>query len=419
MNLEDLKPNQRNPRKITDKKQVALRKALAEFGDLGGIVFNIRTGQLIGGHQRQKALPKGCEIVTMKTFEPPTPIGTIAIGYVETPEGERFSYREVDWPEEKEKAANIAANKGAGEWDNDMLKDWFKDLDSMDFDLDLTMFDEDERAQFFIEPDVIEEGLTDEDEIPEQVETRCKPGDLWLLGNHRLLCGDSTNPLLVEKLLNGSQPILMVTDPPYGVEYDPNWRNDKNGSIAYGATNVGKVQNDDRVDWSGTWALFGAQVAYVWHAGKFVAEVAKSLTDCDYEIISHIIWAKPSFAISRGDYHWQHESCWYANKKGKKHNWQGARDQSTLWKIEKGCKEKTGHGTEKPVECMERPIRNNTEPNELVVDPFLGSGTTLIACEKTKRECYGMEIDPKYCDVIIERWERFTGQKAILAENVE
>jgi DNA modification methylase len=197
----------------------------------------------------------------------------------------------------------------------------------------------------------------------------------------------------------------MVTDPPYGVEYDPQWRVDAaaKGNLSYGASAVGKVQNDDRVDWGEAYQLFGAQVAYVWHAGKYSPEVAKSLNDSGFEIISQIIWVKPTFAISRGDYHWQHEPCWYAHRKGATHNWQGSRSETTTWEIERGCATKTGHGTEKPVECMAKPIRNNTKPGQLVCDPFLGSGTTLVACEQLSREGVGIEIDPKYVAVTLER----------------
>lgn len=243
-------------------------------------------------------------------------------------------------------------------------------------------------------------------ELPD--ETYLKLGDLIELGKHRVLCGDSTNQQQVDALISDNAPILMVTDPPYGVEYDPNWRNEaaEKGLISYAASSIGTVENDERIDWRETYELFKSQVAYVWHAGRHAAEISQNLKDSGYDIISQIIWAKPMFAISRGDYHWQHEPCWYAVKKGHNHNWQGSRSESTLWEIERGCKEKTGHGTEKPIECMARPIRNNTAKGELVVDPFLGSGTTLIAADQLNRTCYGMEISPKYCQVILERYKK-------------
>lgn len=243
-------------------------------------------------------------------------------------------------------------------------------------------------------------------ELPE--ETYLKLGDLIELGKHRVLCGDSTNQQQVSNLLNDTVPILMITDPPYGVEYDPNWRNEaaEKGLISYAASSVGTVENDGRIDWREAYELFNARVAYIWHAGRHAAEISQNLKDSGYDIISQIIWAKPMFAISRGDYHWQHEPCWYAVKKGQNHNWQGSRSESTLWEIERGCKEKTGHGTEKPIECMARPIRNNTAKGEAIADPFLGSGTTLIAADQLNRVCYGMEISPKYCQVILERYQK-------------
>jgi DNA modification methylase len=205
----------------------------------------------------------------------------------------------------------------------------------------------------------------------------------------------------------------MVTDPPYGVEYDPDWRNrtDRPNGKPYGAMAIGQVSNDDRVDWREAWALFPGDVAYVWHASLFGVVVQSSLEECDFQPRSQIIWAKPRFAISRGHYHWQHESCLYAVKKGGTGHWSGDRSQTTLWTISHN-KSETGHSTQKPVECMKRPIENNSSPGQAVYDPFLGSGTTIIAAEMTGRVCYGLEIDPKYCDVIVQRWENFTGKKA-------
>jgi DNA modification methylase len=216
----------------------------------------------------------------------------------------------------------------------------------------------------------------------------------------------------------------MVTDPPYGVEYDPSWRD--GADLGVGERSRGKVQNDDIVDWTDAYTLFEGDVVYVWHAGKFTHIVAKNLEDCGFDIVSQIIWAKQHFALSRGDYHWQHEPCWYGARKGKKHHWRGARDQSTVWEIKNNNsfgnsnKEETwGHGTQKPVECMQKPIENNSLANDYVYDPFGGSGTTLIACEKTGRRCLMMELDEKYCDIIIRRWQKFTGKQATLEETGE
>lgn len=197
--------------------------------------------------------------------------------------------------------------------------------------------------------------------------------------------------------------MLMVTDPPYGVEYDPTWR--EKAGVSKNKAKMGKVQNDHRVDWSESYKLFNAQVAYVWHSGRYTKEFALSLEDAGFEIISQIIWNKERFALSRGDYHWKHEPCWYAVKAGKNHNWQGARDQSTVWDINAREDSGHGHGTQKPLECMARPIRNNSKAGDLICDPFLGSGTSLIAADQLGRVCYGTELEPNYCQIIINRYQ--------------
>jgi DNA modification methylase len=241
-----------------------------------------------------------------------------------------------------------------------------------------------------------------------------RPGNLWLLGRHRLLCGDATSAADVARLLDGARPHLMVTDPPYGVDYDPAWRNEAGVSTTL---RTGRVANDDRADWREAWALFPGNVAYVWHAGVHARTVIESLEAAGFAIRSQIVWAKPRLVLGRGDYHWQHEPCFYAVRKGATGHWQSARDQTTLWQIAMvGAEDdtETVHGTQKPLECMRRPIVNNSAAGDAVYDPFLGSGTTLIAAEFTGRVCVAMEIDPRYCDVTIERWQRLTGSAAIL-----
>lgn len=317
------------------------------------------------------------------------------------------------------RAARIADNKTAESlWDEEMLRLEFGVLSEEDFDLSLTGFDLDEVAGF-LDADVYE-GNTPEDEVPDPpAEPTAKPGDIWQLGRHRLMCGDSTSADNVAALFDGVQPHLMVTDPPYGVKYDPEWRD--GADLGVGERSRGRVQNDDRFDWREAWALFPGDVAYVWHAGVHTSGVATSLRDCGFTLRSQIIWAKQHFVLSRGDYHWQHEPCWYAVRKNKKGHWAGDRKQTTIWNIKNnnsfgnGNAEQTvGHGTQKPVECMRRPILNNSSPGQAVYDPFLGSGTTLIAAETEGRVCYGMELDPVYCDVIVKRWGDFTGEDAVL-----
>jgi DNA modification methylase len=209
----------------------------------------------------------------------------------------------------------------------------------------------------------------------------------------------------------------MVTDPPYGVEYDPSWRNQAGAAKT---KRTGKVLNDDRADWREAWALFPGDVAYVWHGALHAGTVADSLVAAGFTIRSQIIWAKDRLVLSRGDYHWQHEPCWYAVRAKGKGHWAGGRKQTTLWQIANRDQDAdTVHGTQKPVECMRRPILNNSSPGQAVYEPFMGSGTTLIAAETTGRVCLGVELNPAYVDVAIERWQSFTGQNAVLAETGE
>ena len=194
------------------------------------------------------------------------------------------------------------------------------------------------------------------------------------------------------------------------MDYDPAWRNEAGVSST---SRTGKVRNDDRVDWTAVWKLFPGDVCYVWHAGRHCGEVASNLHEAGFDIRAQIIWAKSRFALSRGNYHWQHEPCWYAVRQGKKAHWVGDRSQSTVWDIPVTSDgDKTRHGTQKPLECMARPMRNHDA--HVVLDPFLGSGSTLIAADKLGRTCLGMELDPGYVDVSVERWQRATGGKATL-----
>ena len=189
------------------------------------------------------------------------------------------------------------------------------------------------------------------------------------------------------------KPHLMVTDPPYGVNYDPAWRNQR--GLNHSDRKSGRVENDDRADWREAWALFPGDVAYVWHAGWFTSTVQASLEASGFEIRAQIIWAKDRFALSRGHYHWQHEPCWYAVR-GTAH-WKGDRSQSTLWSIPSREDRGHGHGTQKPVECMRRPMLNNSSPGQAVYEPFCGSGTTIIAAETTGAICHAHRDQPRLC----------------------
>jgi DNA modification methylase len=301
------------------------------------------------------------------------------------------------------------------DWDFDLLGPELKDLRDLDFDLNLTGFDEREIEDFLSDPDLDDRANIIPD-LPAHAIT--VPGDVWLCGEHRVLCGDSTVSEAVSRACGRTKPFLMATDPPYGVSYSPEWRVEHDGG---GRHALGKVANDDQVDWTSALKLFAGDVAYVWHAGVHAGEVAESLNSIGFQIRAQIIWSKQHFVFGRGNYHWGHEPCWYAVRKGKQSNWCGDRTQSTVWEVKNlnphggnRDEKQTGHATQKPVELMRRPILNHTKRGGAVYDPFLGSGTTLIAAEMTGRVCYGIEIDPRYCDVICQRFMDFSGTPATL-----
>ena len=320
-----------------------------------------------------------------------------------------------EWSEAQVKAFRLLANRSVtwADWDLEVVSLEIKELKDLKFNLDLTGFDRLEIDQFLL-ADSMDDPESETPDVPQEAVTR--RGDLWLCGPHRVLCGDATAADDVSRLLGTAAPLLMVTDPPYGVEYDPEWR------AGLGQQRQsGTVANEDRVDWTDAYRLFPGDVAYVWHAGLHAGEVASGLEKVGFRVRSQIIWAKQNFALSRGDYHWQHEPCWYAVRDGKSSNWSGDRTQSTVWQVPnlnpiggRKDEEATGHGTQKPVELMRRPISNHTDRGGIVYDPFLGSGTTLMAAESTGRVCYGLDIDARYADVIVERWQKLTGQHAKL-----
>lgn len=320
------------------------------------------------------------------------------------------------WSEDQKRAYVLADNQLAmnAAWDNDLLAQELKALATNAFDMDLIGFAPDELARLLGGPDA---GLTDPDDAPAAPVTVVSAlGDAWLLGKHRLVCGDCTDATAVSLALGGAKPNLMVTDPPYGVEYDADWRNKRvrqEGS-PIGGRAVGKVENDSRADWRAAWALFPGNVAYVWCASLHSHEVADSLLASGFILRSQIVWSKSNFAISRGDYHWQHEPCWYVVRKGAQGNWCGDRKQTTIWDIAKPAKSETGHSTQKPIECMKRPIANNSASGDAIYEPFSGSGSTIIAAEMTGRTCLALELNPAYIDVAVLRWRAFTGIEATL-----
>jgi DNA modification methylase len=382
--VASLVPYARNARTHSDEQVAQIAASIREWGWTAPVLVD-ETGGIIAGHGRILAAQR--------------------LGLAEVP-----CMVAAGWSDAQKRAYVIADNKlalNAG-WDDDLLRLELSDLRGFDFDLSLTGFADLEIDALLAEPT---EGLTDPDEVPEAPAVPVTvPGDVWVMGRHRIVCGSSTEADTVDKVLAGVRPHLMVTDPPYGVEYDPSWR--AKAGINKNTKKMGEVKNDDRADWREAWALFPGDVAYVWHGGLHAGTVADSLTAAGFDIRAQIVWAKDRFALSRGHYHWQHEPCWYAARGAA--SWTGDRKQSTIWNIKARDDSGVGHSTQKPVECMKRPIENNSSPGQAVYEPFSGSGTTIIAAEMTGRACYAIELNPAYVDVAVKRWQDFTGQDATL-----
>ena len=370
LKLANIKLNPKNPRFIKDDQYKKLVKSLQDFPEMLSLreVVVDESMTVLGGNMRVRALKD--------------------IGEKEV------AVKVVSGLSEKQKREFIIKdNSNFGEWDTDILSNEWDDLPLSDWGIDnLPVFDGEPAEETDAEPQI--------DKAAElNKEWGVKTGDLWLIGDHRLLCGDSTKAVDVGRLLGNAKPVLMVTDPPYGVEYDPAWRAEVGVNKNKGK--MGKVANDDIADWSPAWALFPGDAAYIYHDGCMSSTVQASIEVCGFKIRAQIIWAKDRMALSRGDYHWQHEPCWYAVRDGKPGHRTDDRKQTTLWEIPARDDSGHGHGTQKPLECMARPIRNHDAPE--VYDPFLGSGTTMVAAQNLKRKCYGIEISPDYCAVILQR----------------
>lgn len=393
--LERLKPYERNARTHSEAQIGQLAASIREWGFTVPVLAT-KAGQIVAGHGRVEAARR--------------------VGLVQVP-----VVIADGWTDAQVRAYTLADNRlalNAG-WDAELLAVELDDLRELGVDLHMLGFERAELNELVGTPN---SGRDPEQTPPAPAVPVSRLGDVWLCGKHRILCGDATSATDVERLLGDVKPLLMVTDPPYGVDYDPNWRNEakRAGAIdrVIGATAIGKVLNDSQADWREAWKLFHGDVAYVWHAGNKAHVVADSLLASGFEIRAQVIWAKHRMVISRGHYHPHHEPLWYAVRKGATGHWSGDRTQTTLWTIEH-MKSETGHGTQKPVECMRRPIENNSVPGEAVYDPFLGSGTTLIAAEQTKRVCYGLELSPAYVDVIVQRWQAFTGGRDAILEGAD
>lgn len=392
--LASLIPYAENARTHSPDQVAQIAASIAEFGFVNPVLVDA-AGVLVAGHGRVMAAKR----LGMATVP--------AIRLAHLTEAQARALRLAD--------NQIALNSG---WDEALLAAEIARIrDEAVVDLDLLGFSGDALEQLLASLDATGDEVAaqvDPDAPPPEPPANpvTRPGDLWRIGRHRLLCGDATSSADVTRLLAGVQPHLMVTDPPYGVNYDPSWRNDAGVSTTI---RTGKVANDDRADWHAAWALFPGDVAYIWHAGVHARTVIESLEAAGFIVRSQIVWAKPRLVLGRGDYHWQHEPCLYAVRKGATGHWQGARDQTTLWAIGSGPEDlATVHGTQKPVECMRRPMLNNSEAGDAIYEPFCGSGTAIIAAETSGRVCLAMEIDPAYCDVTLLRWEAMTGESAVL-----
>lgn len=373
----DLVPADYNPRKDLksgDKEYEKLKRSIDEFGYVDPLIWNKRTSRLVGGHQRLKVLKD---------------MGIDEVDVVV-----------VDMDEEKEKALNVALNKISGNWDKDKLMLLITDLQGEDFDVSLTGFDPEELDDLF--KDDMKDGVKDDNfDVDKELKkpTMTKPGDLWQLGEHRLLCGDSTKEESYNLLMAGKQANLVITDPPYNVNYQ--------GS-------AGKIKNDNMKDDAFYQFLLAAFTnmekgmaddasIYVFHADTEGLNFRKAFSDAGFYLSGTCIWVKQSLVLGRSPYQWRHEPILFGWKKKGKHCWYAGRKESTIWEFDKPKKNKD-HPTMKPIPLLAYPIMNSSMTNSIVLDPFGGSGSTLIACEQTKRICRTIELDEKFCDVIVKRY---------------
>ena len=376
-NTAELLPADYNPRKDLrpgDPEYDKLKRSIEQFGYVEPVIWNKVTGCVVGGHQRLKVL--------------------IDLGLTEV------ECVVVEMDAEKEKALNIALNKISGEWDKEKLALLIADLQGADFDVSLTGFEPSELDDLF--KDNIKDGIHDDDfdveaELKEPPIT--KLGDLWTLGRHRLVCGDSTKKDTFELLMAGAKANLVITDPPYNVNYEGSAgkiKNDNMGNDAFynflldAFTNTEAVMADD------------ASI-YVFHADTEGLNFRRAFVDAGFYLSGCCIWKKQSLVLGRSPYQWQHEPVLYGWKKTGKHQWYTGRKETTIWEFDKP-KKNGDHPTMKPVQLLAYPIMNSSMSNTLVIDPFGGSGSTLIACEQSDRSCFTIELDEKFCDVIVKRY---------------
>lgn len=385
-----LVPYDKNPRTHSTEQVNQIAASIAEFGFLNPILVDTTAG-IIAGHGRlQAAKQLGLAQVPVVVLDHLT-------------EAQKRAYVIAD--------NKLALNAG---WDEDLLRSEMAALAAEDFDLPVIGFSDEELAGLLAEPNVVE-GQTDEDSVPEAPETPIsKPGDLWRLGNHLLLCGDSTVLANVERVLNGALADMVFTDPPYNVDYGNAAKDKMRG-------NKRTIMNDNLGEGFEKF-LYDACVnmltvckgaLYVCMSSSELHSLQKAFTEAGGRWSTFVIWAKNTFTLGRADYQRQYEPILYGWKQGNDHYWCGARDQGDVWFVNKPVRNEL-HPTMKPVELVERAVNNSSKSRDIVLDCFGGSGTTLIACEKLNRQCRMIELDPKYVDVIVKRWEEFTGRKAEL-----
>jgi site-specific DNA-methyltransferase (adenine-specific) len=385
--IGDLIPYARNSRTHSDAQVAQIAASIREWGWTMPVLID-ETGNIIAGHGRVMAAQKlGLDDVPCMTA--------------------------TGWSEAKRRAYVIADNKlalNAG-WDDEMLRVEFGELRDLDFDLTLTGFDDAEIDALF--PTEVTQGLTDDDAVPDAPEVPVTvEGDVWVLGRHRLMCGDSTSIEHMERLCEGQLVDMWITDPPYNVAYEGGTKEKltiKNDSMSNDA-----FRQFLRDAYSAADAVMkkGA-VFYIWHADSEGYNFRGAASDINWTVRQCLIWKKSSLVLGRQDYQWMHEPCLYGWKDGASHLWASDRKQTTILEFAKPSRNGE-HPTMKPVELFEYQMLNNTKGSDLVLDSFAGSGTTAIACEKHGRNARLMELDPKYCDVIIKRWQDFTGQQATL-----
>lgn len=387
--LQDLRPHPRNPRKITAARLEQLKRALAADPDMldARPLIALPDGTVIAGNQRLRA--------------------AIELGWTSIP----VVYADLD--EARATEWMLRDNRPYGDDDAELTGLLLAELAELGADLDLTGYASAEIDALLA--GIRAEDPVDPDEVPPlPVVPRSKLGEVYELGPHRLMCGDATSAEDVATLMAGEQAALMVTDPPYGVGVDHRWR-EAAGKSRLGPSR-GAIIGDDCHDWQGAYELTDAPVAYVWHAAHFSHVARAGLEASGFEIRQQIIWVKTVHALGRSAYHWKHEPCWYAVRKGANAAWNGGRAQTTVWEASSPIhimggtgEERTPHPTQKPVAIFDRPIGNHTTQGEVVYDPFAGSGTTMVAAEQLGRRAFMVELDLGYCDVIRDRYARFTG----------